>query len=102
MKKLGRAVFGAFVAVFILASAGPVWAGSLRLYYSTYLGGSDDDRGRGIAVDPSGSAYVTGYTWSTDFPTAQAFQGTHGGGTCNAFVSKLDPSGAALVYPIVA
>ena len=50
------------------------------LVYSTYLGGSDDDVGFGIAVDGAGSAYVTGDTVSTDFPTtAGAFQTTHAG-----------------------
>src|SRR5260370_39957968 len=39
------------------------------LAYSTYLGGSGDDFGLGIAVDGAGSAYVTGHTQSTDFPT---------------------------------
>ena len=66
--------------------------------YSTYLGGSGDDRGYGIAVDGAGSAYVTGTTCSTDFPTtAGAFDTTFNGGT-DAFVTKLDASGAALVY----
>ena len=49
------------------------------LVYSTYLGGSDDDYGYGIAVDAAGAAYVTGYTYSTNFPTQQAFQGTMAG-----------------------
>src|SRR5262249_39198267 len=39
------------------------------LVYSTYLGGHSDDYGLGIAVDPSGNAYVTGATDSTNFPT---------------------------------
>ena len=44
------------------------------LVYSTYLGGNSEDFGIGIAVDGSGSAYVTGYTDSTDFPTQNPFQ----------------------------
>jgi hypothetical protein len=68
------------------------------LVYSTYLGGSTEDEGYGIAVDSSGSAYVTGLTVSTNFPTtAGAFQTTPAGGT-DAFVTKLNPSGSGLVY----
>jgi Beta-propeller repeat len=58
------------------------------LLYSTYLGGSNDDLGYGIAVDTAGSAYVTGYTGSTNFPTANPVQATNGGGF-DAFVAKL-------------
>ena len=68
------------------------------LVYSTYLGGSGDDYGDGIAVDSSGSAYITGYTSSTNFPTANPIQGTHAGGYYDAFVTKLNPAGSALVY----
>jgi hypothetical protein len=46
------------------------------LIYSTFLGGSDWDQGQGIAVDTSGRAYVTGFTNSDDFPTANALQPT--------------------------
>lgn len=67
------------------------------LVYSTYLGGSGNDVGNGIAVDASGSAYVAGTTPSTNFPTAGALQGALGGGT-DAFVTKLQPSGAALAF----
>ena len=69
------------------------------LVYSTYLGGSTSDYGYGIAVDSSGNAYVTGATYSSDFPTtAGAFQTTSGSANGNAFVSKLNSSGSALVY----
>jgi hypothetical protein len=62
--------------------------------YSTYLGGISDDYGRGIAVDGSGNAYVTGETYSTDYPTLNAVQATFGGGFVDAFVTKLDAAGA--------
>jgi len=72
-------------------------AGS-ALVYSTYLGGSALDLGFGIAVESSGSAYVTGYTQSTNFPTASPLQPTYGGGDTDAFVAKLNAPGSALVY----
>src|SRR5438445_652768 len=76
------------------------------LAYSTYLGGrasafggNADDEGLGIAVDAAGNAYVTGRTLSTSFPTTPgAFQVTFGGGFFDAFVTKLNGDGSALVY----
>jgi len=69
------------------------------LVYSTYLGGSGNEEGSSIAVDSVGSAYVTGATSSTDFPTtAGAFQMTFGGGSGDAFVTKLNAAGSALLY----
>jgi uncharacterized protein (TIGR03437 family) len=67
------------------------------LVYSTYLGGSGWDQGAGIAVDSSGNAYVTGYTNSTDFPTANAFQAALGG-FGDVLVTKFNAAGSALVY----
>ncbi|MGA2966658.1 MAG: Ig-like domain repeat protein [Terriglobales bacterium] len=74
-------------------------AGS-ALVYSTYLGGSSDDFGGAIAVDGAGNAYVTGSTGSTDFPTMNPLQPKNGSGGFgeNAFISKINPSGSALVY----
>ena len=63
-------------------------AGS-ALVYSTYLGGSGNEAGRGIAVDSSGNAYLTGQTQSADFPTANPAQASFGGGTFDAFVAKI-------------
>jgi type IV secretory pathway TrbF-like protein/cold shock CspA family protein len=68
------------------------------LVYSTYIGGSGNEVGRGIAVDGSGNAYVTGYTESTNYDvTPGAFQTTNGGGA-DVFVTKLSATGTALVY----
>jgi len=72
------------------------------LMYSTYLGGSDGTLASGMAVDGAGSAYVTGATGDTFPTTAGAFQTTYRGSNptalFNAFVSKLNPTGTALVY----
>jgi hypothetical protein len=80
-------------------------ADGTNLVYATYLGGSITNGGRGIAVDTTGHAYVTGFTTSPDFPTTPgAFQVTYGGADCavggcgDAFVAKLSADGAALVY----
>jgi hypothetical protein len=67
------------------------------LLYSTYLGGSSGERGFGIAVDRNGSAYVTGLTSSTDFPTKNPYQGTLNG-YGEVFVTKLSPAGNPLLY----
>ena len=67
------------------------------LDYSTYLGGSFCDKGYGIAVDGYGNAYVTGETYSTDFPTKNPFQATRAGGV-DAFITKLSSAGNALLY----
>ena len=68
------------------------------LVYSTYLGGNGNELGFGIAVDASGNAYVTGLTNSTDFPTLNPFQAVFPGGAVDAFVTKLNAAGSALVY----
>jgi hypothetical protein len=68
------------------------------LVYSTYLGGSENDFVRGIAVDSLGNAYVTGFTASLDFPTKNPLQASLKGPGADAFVTKIDPTGATLVY----
>ena len=67
------------------------------LVYSTYLGGSATDDGWGIAVDSTGNAYVTGYTYSDDFPTQNPIQ-VDLRGSSDVFISKLNAEGSALVY----
>jgi hypothetical protein len=68
------------------------------LVYSTYLGGSDLDGAYGIAVDSSGSAYVTGYTASTNFPITPGVAQSYFGGWHDGFVTKLTSDGSALAY----
>ncbi len=68
------------------------------LIYSTFIGGSGDEEGYGIAVDTSGNAYVTGYTNSSDFPVTTGSVQTKYGGADDAFVLKLNPAGTGLVY----
>jgi hypothetical protein len=70
------------------------------LVYSTYLGGSRSDVGRGLAIDLQGNAYVTGETSSTNFPTtAGSFQPVIAGEfPDDAFVTKLSADGGSLVY----
>ena len=73
-------------------------SGGNTLIYSTYLGGIHGDAGRSITVDNDGSAYVTGNTSSSDFPTENPYQGSYGGGNSDAFVTKLNSSGNTLTY----
>jgi len=70
-------------------------AGSARAY-ATFLGGSSDDYGMGIALDGDGNAYVAGTTRSDNFPLVGAFDSTRGGD--EAFITKVNAAGAALVY----
>jgi hypothetical protein len=76
-----------------------------ELIYATFLGGSGSEYAYGISVDSAGNVYLTGTTTSTDFPaTPGALQTTHSGDSCstgscnNAFVTKLNSSGSALLY----
>jgi uncharacterized protein (TIGR03437 family) len=71
-----------------------------NLIYSTYLGGSGGALGSGLAVDASGSAYVTGYAASADFPLKNSLQPFYGGGILNAdiFLTKFAPAGDAIIY----
>src|SRR5439155_13240021 len=90
----------AFVAKFDPAAP----TGSQELYL-TYLGGTGDDIGNGIAVDSAGNAYVTGSTTSTDIaqpiaPSATAFQTANAGGT-DAFIAKFgNPATGSTIFPL--
>jgi hypothetical protein len=93
-----QTTFGGGIRDAFVTKLNPIGSG---LVYSTYLGGNDDDDGFGIAVDSSGSAYVTGFTASTNFPTTPgAFQTTDPSSiNLHAFVTKFNPVGSApLVY----
>ncbi len=74
------------------------------LVYSTYLGGNSTDIGYGIALDSLGDAYVTGLTYSTNFPVTATALLDHLACTndfynsANAFVAEVAPGGGALVY----
>lgn len=65
------------------------------LVYSTFLGGAATEIGTGVAVDASGRAFVTGHTYSPDFPTRDASQPIFGGDS-DAFVTVLDADGALI------
>lgn len=71
-----------------LAELDPTQPGTASLVYSTYLGGSGDDRAFGIAVDPNGTAWMTGTTNSSDFPIQNGVQGANAGGY-DAFLTRL-------------
>ena len=68
------------------------------LLYATYLGGEDFDAGNGIVIDPAGSAYITGITVSSDFPTtSNAYQREYASGQ-DVFAAKLNADGSGLIY----
>ncbi|MFB3895126.1 MAG: SBBP repeat-containing protein [bacterium] len=67
--------------------------------YSTYLGGTKDEQGWGLALDNQENAYITGYTAGPNFPTTvDAYDRTYNGGTSDIIISKLNADGTALVY----
>jgi RHS repeat-associated protein len=69
--------------------------------YETYLGGSGQDVGWGIAFDSAGDAYVTGATSSGNFDTTTGLTSYHASAPSDTFVVKLDPTGSALLYSTV-
>lgn len=85
----GGGASDAFVAQLTAAGTGFV--------FSTFLGGSGEDNGYGIAVDQAGDIYVTGGTKSTNFPTVAPIQ-PHNAGSWDAFVTKIRAGGALFVY----
>jgi hypothetical protein len=97
-----QTAFGGGQSDAFVAKFDPTKSGSASLVYSTFLGGSGDENLQDflrdiLAVDFNGSAYVTGTTTSTDFPTLNPLQVTSGGGF-DAYVAKLNPAGSSLIY----
>jgi hypothetical protein len=89
-KNFGGGKYDAFVLKLNPSGSAPV--------YSTYLGGSGDEGGYGIAVDSAGNAYVTGYTDSPDFPTRKPLRNgapKDSGGYRDAFITKISDKGAS-------
>ncbi len=72
-------------------------AGS-ALVYSTFIGGDSSDNCAAIAIDATGSAYVTGITTSANYPVLSPVQATGGGTSHDAFITKLAPSGSSLIH----
>lgn len=66
------------------------------ILYSTVLGGTKDDLGYSVGADNSGNAYISGETLSSDFPVANAAQGTFAGGTRDAFIARIGAAGNTL------
>ena len=89
--------FGGGTRDVFIAKFNPSRTGPDSLVYSTFLGGSDRDEGNSITVDAAGNAYVTGFTFSRNFPTAGAQQSELAGGA-DLFVSKVNSDGRSLGY----
>ncbi len=87
--------YDAFIAVFDPSQS----TAADTLAYASYLGGSSEDVGNSIDVDQNGNAYITGYTFSINFPIAgNAFQPTYNDGGGDAFLSVVNPGTGALTY----
>jgi len=72
-----------------------------QMVYCGYIGGAAPDRGRGVAVDSDGNAYVYGWTRSRNkdgFPVVVGPDLTYNGGTSDTFICKVNASGTSLVY----
>lgn len=69
-----------------------------RLVFSTYLGGTGDDRGQRVAVDGTGAATVVGFTSSIDFPTRTPLQAANAGGPSDVFITRLAADGQSLLW----
>ena len=91
-----KVFLGSCLGIILFSFSNPVPA--QHVDYSTYLGGTGDDYGYAITVNSQFQAFVTGYTYSTDFPVKTPFQSYNAGGPDDVFVSKLSSSGSTLIY----
>ncbi len=73
-------------------------ASGTDILFSTYLGGSGFDFLNGMALHPSGSLWVSGWTQSRDFPVRGGYQSGPAGGGGDVFVTELDPNRGGLLY----
>ncbi len=73
-------------------------AGTYEPIYTTFIGGTDDDTGYSITVDEDGYAYVSGCSYSPDFPTTEGALSRELSSLYDVFISKLNPTGSELVY----
>jgi hypothetical protein len=97
-KVLGGQVISPFADPQAKAADVTIQSGASDLLYSTFLGGIKDEYSYNIAVDVTGAVYVAGSTFSPNFPTGAGFFDPIFGGSSDAFVAKLNPSGSALTY----
>jgi hypothetical protein len=75
-----------------------IQSGGVGLGYSTYLGGNQEDEGLAVTVDSLGSAYLAGFSCSTNYPVTAGAYHTAVNGFCDAVVTKLRPAGSGLAY----
>ena len=92
-----NAFYGVDCSDAFVVKLNPLSGGGVSLVYSTYVGGSNEDAAASIAVDALGDAYITGWSYSTDFPLVSPLQAINKG-LGDAFVSKLNPAGTAFLY----
>jgi uncharacterized protein (TIGR03437 family) len=93
VKNAAQPVFGGGYENAVIFKLSPLG----KLVYSTYLGGNNQERAESIAIDSTGAAFITGFTWSIDFPIKNALQKTISGRP-DAFVAKLAPTGDHFLF----
>ena len=94
-----RKIFLIIISVFTSFHTGLLLSqiGRIELSYSTYLGGSSEDRGHDIFIDSAESIYISGITQSVNFPTKNSYQSSCAG-SFDAYITKLSSSGSSIIY----